>query len=152
VVKKTSNYSKSKTKTPQIIPASPGETITAIRIGYFFSIRFLMHWKTVLSTAVLGRSQGPSTPHGGRTGVLVRRIEVQGTFSPRAYRCALDPSYSSSKAPYFDAWKNYLFPTLIFFEFRIFHFFWFRSWEDQEIMWEFTLTFRARQKCKVRYI
>jgi hypothetical protein len=68
-------------------------------------------------------NQGPTTPHGGRTGVLVRRIGAQGTFFPRTYRCALDPSYDSSKAPSFDAWKNYLFPTLIFFEFRIFHFF-----------------------------
>jgi len=41
------------TKTLQIIPITPEGGISTTHIGASFSIRNLVHWKTVLSTAVL---------------------------------------------------------------------------------------------------
>jgi len=48
------------TKPLQIIPIPPGGANSTTHIGASFSIQNLMHWKTVLSTAVvLGRSPDP---------------------------------------------------------------------------------------------
>ena len=44
------------TKTPQIIPFPIGETSSTTHISVSFSIQNLVHWKPLLSTAVLGRS------------------------------------------------------------------------------------------------